>query len=62
MDQMIQQALGHPVPIISTEGGPVVGRKEDRRYPRVDPNTHAEWVVQIAEFMQGTPQLKGMPC
>ncbi len=62
MDQMIQQALGHPVPIISTEGGPVVGWKEDRRYPRVDPNTHAEWVVQIAEFMQGTREIHGMPC
>ncbi len=62
MDQMIQQALGHAVPIISTEGGPVVGWKEDRRYPRVDPNTHAEWVVQIAEFMQGTREIHGMPC
>ncbi len=62
MDQMIQEALGHPVPIISTEGGPVVGWKEDRRYPRVSPNMHAEWVAQIAEFMQGTREIHGMRC
>lgn len=59
LDEKIQQALGHAVPIISTEGGPVVGWKEDRRYPRVNPQMHAERVVQIAEFMQGTREIHG---
>lgn len=61
-DQLARKALGFPVPIISTEGGPVVGWKEDRRYPRVTPNLHRDRVVQIAEYMQGTLQLHGENC
>ena len=53
-DQMARKALGFPVPIISTEGGPVVGWKEDRRYPRITPSLHRDRVIEIAEFMQGT--------
>ena len=62
MDDMIVEALGHRVPIISTEGGPVVGWRDDRRYPRVDPYTHAEWVVAINDFMQGGREIHGMRC
>jgi protocatechuate 3,4-dioxygenase beta subunit len=62
MDDMIVQALGHKVPIISTEGGPVVGWKDDRRYPRVDPYTHADWIVAINDFMQGGREIHGMSC
>lgn len=61
-DQMVVNALGYHLPIISTEGGPVVGWKEDRRYPRVDPFTHADWVVAITEFMQGTREIHGLRC
>ncbi len=61
-DQMIQQTLGHPVPLISTEGGPVIGWKDDRRYPRLDPHTHAEWVVALNDFMQGGRQIHGLSC
>ncbi|MCX6029730.1 MAG: carboxypeptidase regulatory-like domain-containing protein [Chloroflexi bacterium] len=61
-DQMIRQTLGYPVPIISTEGGPVVGWKDDHRYPRLDPHTHAEWVVGINDFMQGGRQIHGLDC
>ncbi len=56
-DQQAQAALGFPVPMISTEGGPVVGWKEDRRYPRVTPNLHRDRAVAIAEYMQGTRQI-----
>ena len=41
LDEMLFKTLGHRVPILSTEGGPVVGWKDDRRYPRIDPVTHA---------------------
>ncbi len=61
-DEMVVNALGYHLPIISTEGGPVVGWKEDRRYPRVDPFTHADWVVAITEFMQGTREIHGLRC
>jgi protocatechuate 3,4-dioxygenase beta subunit len=62
MDQMIVKTLGHPVPIISTEGGPVVGWKEDRRYPRIDPFLHAASVVAINDFMQGGRDIHGIRC
>ena len=60
LDQMIVKTLGHKVPIISTEGGPVIGWKDDRRYPRLDPKTHAEWVVTINDFLQGGCEIHGL--
>ncbi|NOZ29094.1 MAG: carboxypeptidase regulatory-like domain-containing protein [Chloroflexi bacterium] len=50
--RMIQEALGFMVPIISTEGGPVVGWGDDKRYPKVIPDQHAEWQVEICRFLQ----------
>ena len=61
-DQLARQALGFPVPIIGTEGGPVVGWKEDRRYPRITPDMHRERIIHIAEFMQGTRQINNQSC
>ena len=60
LDQMIVKTLGHKVPIISTEGGPVIGWKDDRRYPRLDPFTHAQWVVAINDFLQGGREIHGL--
>ncbi|GAB4565632.1 MAG: hypothetical protein Kow0047_16370 [Anaerolineae bacterium] len=50
--RMIEEALGFMVPIISTEGGPVVGWGDDKRYPKVIPSQHAEWQVEICRFFQ----------
>ena len=50
--QMAQDVLGFPIPIIATEGGAVTGWRDDRRYPRLDPWTAAEWTVRINEFLQ----------
>ena len=50
--KQVQDALGFPVPIISTEGGPVVGWGDDRRYPKVIPSQQAEWQVAITQFLQ----------
>ncbi len=50
--RMIEQALGFMVPIISTEGGPVVGWGDDKRYPKVIPSQQAEWQVEICRFFQ----------
>ena len=61
-DQLVRKALGFPVPIISTEGGPVVGWKEDRRYPRITPNIHRDRAIEMAEFMQGTRQIHNQNC
>lgn len=50
--QLAQDVLGFPIPIIATEGGAVTGWRDDRRYPRLDPWTAAEWTVRINEFLQ----------
>lgn len=50
--KMIYDALGFYVPVISTEGGPVVGWGDDQRYPKVNPETHKEWQLGIVRFMQ----------
>ena len=62
LDQTIVNLLGHKVPIISTEGGPVTGWRDDRRYPRVDPNTQAQWAVAINDFLQGGREINGLRC
>ena len=62
LDQTIVKLLGHKVPIISTEGGPVTGWRDDRRYPRVDPNTQAQWAVAINDFLQGGREINGLRC
>ncbi len=48
----IQAALGFHVPVISTEGGPVVGWGDDRRYAKMNPTTQAEMQMGIIQFMQ----------
>jgi hypothetical protein len=60
LDQTIVRLLGHKVPIISTEGGPVTGWRDDRRYPRVDPHTQAQWTVAINDFLQGGREINGL--
>ena len=50
--EMIEKTLGFDVPIISTEAGPVVGWHDDRRYPRLTPNMHRDWLIRIFRFMQ----------
>ncbi len=48
----IYEELGFYIPIISTEGGPVVGWGDDNRYAKVNPTTQAEWQMDIVGFMQ----------
>ncbi len=50
--KMIFDALGFYVPVISTEGGPVVGWGDDKRYAKVNPQTQMEWQLAITRFMQ----------
>jgi protocatechuate 3,4-dioxygenase beta subunit len=50
--RMIDQALGFAVPIISTEGGPVVGWGDDKRYPKMIPDQQKEWQVDLCRFFQ----------
>jgi hypothetical protein len=61
-DTWARQAIGHPVPIISTEGGPVMGNRDDARYPRLTPQLHAETVVAVNEFLQGSRLIGGELC
>ncbi len=50
--KMIHDVLGFYVPVISTEGGPVVGWGDDTRYPKVIPDQQAEWQLAIVKFLQ----------
>ncbi len=44
--------LGHSIPVISTKCGILVGRRQDRRYPRVTPDMHRDQTVAMFDFMQ----------
>lgn len=50
--RQIEAALGFHVPVISTEGGPVVGWGDDRRYAKMNPTTQAEMQMEIMRFLQ----------
>lgn len=50
--QMMSDALGFNVPVISTEGGPVVGWGDDNRYAKVNPTTQMEMQIDIVRYMQ----------
>jgi len=49
--QSIADLLGYPLPVISSEGGAVVGWKDDRRYPRLSPRRAAEMTLQMTNFV-----------
>lgn len=51
-NSLVIRALGRPLPMIATEGGVVVGWREDRRYPRITPAMHEQMTVAMFSFMQ----------
>ncbi len=50
--KMIFETLGFYVPVISTEGGPVVGWGDDRRYNKIIPSQQMEMQTEIVRQMQ----------
>lgn len=50
--KLIYEALGFYVPVISTEGGPVVGMGDDKRYNKTVPQQQLEWQLEIVRRMQ----------
>ena len=59
VNSIMDETLGFRIPILGTEGGPVVGWRDDRRYPRVTPDIHRKMVEEIAEYLQGTRVIHG---
>ncbi|HEY53383.1 MAG TPA: carboxypeptidase regulatory-like domain-containing protein, partial [Caldilineae bacterium] len=53
---LCHQHLGRHLPILSTESGPIVGEKDDPRYPATTPEIHAEKVVEEAKIMMGVSE------
>jgi hypothetical protein len=51
-DRLAIKYLGRSIPIMGTEGGFLIGRREDPRYPRTTPNTHRDQTVALFDFMQ----------
>ena len=55
-NEQVVAAFGHSVPIMSTEGGVVVGDRQDGRYPRNDDSRHEEVTLWIQDFLlSGAP-------
>lgn len=55
-NEQVVEAFGHSVPIMSTEGGVVVGDRQDGRYPRNDARRHEEVTLWIQDFLlSGAP-------
>jgi len=50
--KVVEATLGFHLPVISTEGGPVVGWGDDNRYAKVSPETHRAWQLEIARFLE----------
>lgn len=50
--KLMQDDLGFAIPVISTEGGPVVGWGDDKRYPKMTPEQQADFQIGITRFMQ----------
>ena len=53
---LCHQHLGHYLPILSTESGPIVGEGDDPRYPATTPEIHAEKAVEQAKIMMGVSE------
>jgi hypothetical protein len=51
-NSLAMKYLGQSIPIIGTEAGYRVGRREDLRYPRITPTMHCEQTVALFDFMQ----------
>ncbi|NLE75279.1 MAG: carboxypeptidase regulatory-like domain-containing protein, partial [Chloroflexi bacterium] len=51
-NQQAVEALGYSIPILSTEGGAIIGTRDDRRYPRVTPALHRDWTVAMNDYLQ----------
>ncbi len=52
LDNQCVRALGYSLPIISTEGGVVMGWRDDRRYPRITARLHQQMTVAMFSYMQ----------
>lgn len=50
--KMMFDALGYHVPVISTEGGPVVGWGDDNRYAKMNPTTQKDYQLGIVRYLQ----------
>ena len=59
VNSIMDETLGFRIPVLGTEGGPVVGWRDDRRYPRITPDLHRQMVEEIAEYLQGTRVIHG---
>ncbi|HEX9076252.1 MAG TPA: hypothetical protein VF932_10760 [Anaerolineae bacterium] len=51
-DRLAIKYLGRSIPILGTEGGFLVGRRDDPRYPRITPDAHRDQTVALFDFMQ----------
>jgi LysM repeat protein len=51
-NSLAMKYLGRSIPIISTEGGYTIGRREDARYVRVTPDAQRDLTIAMFDYMQ----------
>jgi LysM repeat protein len=51
-NSLAMKYLGRSIPIISTEGGYIVGHREDARYPAITPDSQRDLTVALFDYMQ----------
>jgi len=56
LDDLVQQHLGRPLPILSTENGSIVDEDDDPRYPATTPERHRDKVLEMCRMMMGTSE------
>ncbi|HUW14623.1 MAG TPA: carboxypeptidase-like regulatory domain-containing protein [Anaerolineae bacterium] len=56
LDDLVQQYLSRPLPILATENGPIVGEDDDPRYPTTTPELHRDKVLEMSRIMMGTSE------
>jgi len=56
LDDLVQDHLSRPLPILGTENGPIVGEDDDPRYPTTTPEVHRDKVLEMCRIMMGTSE------
>ena len=56
LDDLVQDHLSRPLPILGTENGPIVGEDDDPRYPTTTPELHRDKVLEMCRIMMGTSE------
>ena len=55
-DDLARQHLGRPLPLLTTENGPILTEDDDPRYPSTTPERHRDKVLEMCRIMMGSSE------